>query len=83
MNFLIDESINELLKLSLEDFKKYNPETVADALAFELMKNAMGDGGIKAIQIIADRSSGRAVTVKKDFSEPSDLAQRLKNFLGE
>lgn len=82
MNFLIDESINSLLRLSMEDFNTYKPETVADSLAYELMKNALADGGIRAIQIVADRSAGRAVATKKEIDSESDLGQKLKEYLG-
>lgn len=83
MNFLIDEAINKLLGLDLVDFKEFVPVTVAEALAFSLMKEALSSEGIKAIQIIADRSGGRAVGVKKENGDDDGFAEKLKRLVGE
>lgn len=83
MNFLIDESIKEILELGVDEFEKFVPKTVADALAIKLLKTALSEDGIKALQIVADRSSGRPTVAKVEAERFSPFAEAMNKLLGE
>jgi hypothetical protein len=80
MNELIDESLNKIIALSLEEFEKFEPVTVADRLALVLVTDAFDDegGGVRAIQLIADRAGGRAVAKTKSAAVNTLAADLMK-----
>lgn len=80
MDELIDEALKKILGLKLAEFKKYKPETVADSLAVALVKDALGEGGTRAISVIADRLGGRA-TPKKAVEGGSELSKQIAEML--
>jgi hypothetical protein len=77
-------SLNKIIGLTLDEYKKFKPETVADKLALVLVKASFEeDGGVRAIQLIADRAGGRAVAKIKSETK-SELAELVrKAFAGE
>lgn len=82
MDRLIDSSISRMLEMGIKEAEGYEPKTIAEALAKKLISEAMKEEGIKAIQIIADRTSGKAAQVKEDNKSDVDYAEGLREMLG-
>ena len=49
---------NLLLRLSIEDFKKYTPETMAQEIAYQAIKEASSD--LPYLKEVTDRTEGKA-----------------------
>lgn len=81
MDEKIDEAIKKLMDMKRVDFEAYDCETVAEALAYKLVESALGDGGIRAIQLITERTGGKAAINKKEKKEDSDIVNRLRVLL--
>lgn len=79
MNEQIDASLNQIIGLTLEEYKNFKPQTVADKLALALIEDAFEEGGTRAIQIIAERSSGRATAKKDEVKGKGKLEEIMLN----
>lgn len=80
MDKLIDDAIKEFLSLTITDFKKRKPKSIAEQIAMDLIKATSDENSavsLKAISMIAERTAGRAIQAEKEFAKESDVAKKI------
>jgi|DEB19_MinimDraft_2_1074335.scaffolds.fasta_scaffold03586_5 hypothetical protein len=82
MEDVIDTALTKLLALPVDARDTFVPATVGEQVAMKLIKSALDDGDMRALQMIADRTGGRAKQRERESGNAVDLAGQMQKLLG-
>ena len=83
MENALDQALQKILSAPYIDLEGFTPETTADAVAFKIVWKAL-DGDGKCLQMVADRTGGRAALRESGGGVNEDFVRALyENLRGE
>ena len=73
----IDDGLTGLIKLQLDELESFEPLTVAEKIALELVRAAVFDGDVATQKLLLERTSGR-VGVAAKVETSSELVSAIR-----